>query len=147
MQPKTCNATAPLAKLAKQHLSRCRPQLTSSPVTLDDSTFRSSTITPVEELPAHTPKSSTTWGKAQHSPLASRAPLQQVPVKSMMRPLPPQTPHASRPWLQHWPALSRVTLAPAVVFNAQQVPASLTTPGAQEEACWCKLSAQYRYNH
>ncbi|KAA6429431.1 MAG: hypothetical protein FRX49_00825 [Trebouxia sp. A1-2] len=57
-----------------------RPQLTSSPVTLDDSTFRSSTITPVEELPAHTPKSSTTWGKAQHSPLASRAPLQQVPT-------------------------------------------------------------------
>ena len=56
-------------------------------------------------------------------------------MKSMVRPLPAQTPHASRPWLQHWPALSRVTLAPAVVLIAQQVPASLTTPGAKEKAC------------
>ncbi len=72
----------------------------------------------------------TTLGKGQHRPLASSAPVQQVPTKSMASPLPPHTPQASKAWAQHCPARSRVVGAKGVCAAGQQVPASLTTPAS-----------------
>ena len=73
----------------------------------------------------------TTLGRGQHRPLASSAPAQQVPTKSMASPLPPHTPQASKAWAQHCPARSRVVGAKGVCAAGQQVPASLTTPAGQ----------------
>ena len=82
----------------------------------------------------------TTLGKGQHRPLASSAPVQQGPTKSMATPLPPHTPQASKAWAQHCPARSRVVGAKGVCAAGQQVPASLTTPANHVEelvaACW-----------